>query len=76
MNISWTDDLPSRPVAHAIPLLRVRDKPVIGYASMAKPIGVYVHYYRGRTKPHIIGSDCPACADGHSAKWKGYLAMY
>lgn len=38
----------------------------------SKHYGIYTHYHRGRSTPHLK-SDCPACADGLLPRWYGYF---
>lgn len=37
-----------------------------------QPIGTNLHYWRGRSTP-CNQTDCPACREGHTPRWKGYL---
>jgi len=41
--------------------------------TSADILGVKVHYYHGRTRPHL-NEFCPACDDRNPWRWRGYLS--
>jgi len=48
------------------------DKPLSFVCVSANYFGVRVHYYCGRTVPHLR-SGCEPCSRKHLSRWKGYL---
>ncbi len=75
-NIDWSDGPPPDAPSTRFELRRVGTQPTLGFSTMEKPLGVNVHYHRGRTKPHYQSGTCEACADGNTPRWKGYLTLY
>jgi hypothetical protein len=60
------------------PITIVRTKPGPPNAMIVTShavLGVYTHYWKGRTKP-CDGPACPACEAMMGARWYGYLAVW
>lgn len=37
-------------------------------------VGAYTHWFNGRTTPCEAPDPCPACQEGRSARWHGYIS--
>lgn len=65
------DDLPLR-----YPLLRVSPAGLRAIITLSGDLlGLYTHYYRGRTIP-CRDRECPGCDADHAPRWHGYLWVY
>lgn len=75
-DIDWKDNPPaeSRPAPYE--LRRVGLDPTTGFATGDTPLGVMVHFYKGRTRPCVGTQACEACENGNEARWKGYLTLF
>lgn len=74
--IAWTSEPPPAAKSTTLSLRRCGPKPTFGIATLDKPLGVWTHFFKGRTRPHITQGPCEACTEGHTARWKGYLTLF
>lgn len=72
----WTTSPTTEARRKTLSLRRVGCGRLMGVSLSHKPIGCETHYWRGRTRPHMTGSQCEACEAGNSSRWRGYLALY
>lgn len=57
-------------------LRRLGTQPIEGWITSTNVVGVYVHYWKGRTRPHTKNATCEACENGNVPRWKGYLTLW
>lgn len=58
-----------------LPLLRTPDKRSIGGIILSHDmIGTYLHYWKGRSRPHKE-ENCEPCAEGNGKRWKSYVIV-
>lgn len=72
----FSSDIPRQEKAYGFDLKRTpEDRPLERICTSDDLIGVYTHFYHGRTLP-CESEGCPACADNSPTRWHGYLACF
>ena len=74
--ITLTNRPPVDPLGQPLSLLRTPAyRAILAIVTSEDIVGCPTHYYKGRTSP-CQSQSCPACADGISWRWHGYLAAW
>jgi len=62
------------PAPHLRLIRTPHTNPLHLYPTSTTWIGVYTHWYLGKTHPCLLPDPCPACEENVPTRWKGYLA--
>lgn len=75
-DVEWSDSPNELRRTDAVAILRAGTGSTPALIVLSeRVVGVELHWWQGRTTPHIKGN-CPACEAKRPAVWKGYLAVY
>lgn len=75
MAISYADRPHDAGTPSGFRIIRTPEKGTLhGRVASDKMLGVYLHYWRGRSTP-CQGADCDACRAGARARWTGYVFL-
>ena len=73
--IEWTAQPPPDRPKPTLELRRLKTGRLLATCLSDRPVGCFLHFWRGRTRPHLT-NNCEACAAGHEPVWKGYVALW
>lgn len=72
---NWESQPPERDHDYVHRILRTpRETDLKAIVTSTAPIGCCTHFLKNRTTPCEGLPDCPACNEGYSWRWHGYLA--
>lgn len=73
---NWSSEIPKEEKAYGFDLRRTPpDKALNAICIQEDLIGVFTHFFHGRTTP-CEGTACDACAANQPARWHGYVAAF
>lgn len=75
--VDWSVPVPEEAPAPVPILSPAPGTAVRGIVLSSALVGVWTHWFNGRTTPHLLGrGGCSGCREHLSKRWKGYLAIY